>query len=137
MWSIFPDSAIFPSKSNNLLVFFLIHLSIKQFPGPTSLLKIFKSLSISVMFAIPPIFNMETGIFTLFSFNCFLSVSFFFWCSLIFAKSLFLILFGLKDGLILEFFFLEDFFFFEPEILRKSGLTWIVFLTLIINLYTK
>ena len=30
---------------------------------------ILKSLSISVMFAIPPIFNIETGILTLLSFN--------------------------------------------------------------------
>ena len=43
----------------------------------------------------------------------------------------------LNDGLILGVFLLEDFFFLEPEILKKSGLTWIVFFALIINLYTK
>ena len=63
MWSIFPDSAIFPSKSNNLLVFFLIHLSIKQFPGPTSLAKIFPSLLINVSFDIPPMFKNVADFF--------------------------------------------------------------------------
>ena len=69
---IFPDLAIKPSLSKDLSDFNLIHLSIKQFPGPMSsepdsanLLAI-DLLLIEVIFAIPPIFNIVTGVFILF-----------------------------------------------------------------------
>ena len=51
----------------------LIHLSIKQLPGPISLLVILKFLSIFVIFAIPPIFKIATGTFNFPFFTCFLT----------------------------------------------------------------
>ena len=64
--SIVPDLAIEPFSSYFSFDFNLIHLSIRQFHGPISLLYIEKLLFIEVIFDIPPIFIMETGIFILF-----------------------------------------------------------------------
>ena len=56
---ICPWYAIFPFSSYLKFVFFLIHLSIKQFPGPISeLCKLLFFLSTRVIFAIPPIFKI-------------------------------------------------------------------------------
>ena len=61
--SFLPDLAIKPSLSYFLLVFFLIHSSIKQFPGPISWLP--KSEispdSIEVILAIPPRLITQSG----------------------------------------------------------------------------
>ena len=61
-----PDFAIKPFLSYFLPDFNLIHLSIKQFPGPISRLDISKLLFIEVTYAIPPIFNIVTGVCILF-----------------------------------------------------------------------
>ena len=64
-----PLSARFPSRSNFLSEFFLTQESIKQLPGPKSLLlneeRLFFSLII-VIFDIPPIFRKQTGNLILF-----------------------------------------------------------------------
>ena len=61
---VWPLDAIKPLLSNLCFEFFLIQLSIKQFPGPRSLLNIFKDpigSSIIVAFDMPPILNIQTG----------------------------------------------------------------------------
>jgi len=58
-----------PSLSYNFFEFNLIHLSIKQLPGPRSLLKISKFSLISVMLEMPPIFNIDIGILIFFLSN--------------------------------------------------------------------
>ena len=62
IWFIFPDFPIKPSLSNLSLVFFLIHSSIKQLPGPISNASKFffepsSFLTVLVMLDIPPIFK--------------------------------------------------------------------------------
>ena len=57
-----------PSSSKSLSELVLIHLSIIQLPGPISELVILKALFIEVMFAIPPMLRMVTGVFILFFF---------------------------------------------------------------------
>ena len=60
---IFPDLAIEPFLSylNPFFDLILIHSSIKQLPGPISLLNILFSTSIKVALAMPPIFKIITG----------------------------------------------------------------------------
>ena len=58
-----------PSLSYLFFEFFLTQLSIKQFPGPISLLVILEKLFFSftiVILEIPPIFRKQTGILILF-----------------------------------------------------------------------
>ena len=62
LFSTFPFAAISPSKSKSYEVFFLIHSSIKQLPGPISNASIFffESSSFLIVFVIldiPPIFK--------------------------------------------------------------------------------